>query len=100
MPSFFTKKQERLKSHQHKNGIVSAQNPSNIHNHESGIPLFLKSEVSSTLSSNIIQRQDEEEEDVQPKLTIGQPNDKYEQEADRVADEVMRMPEPNFQRSS
>ena len=30
----------------------------------------------------------------QVKLTIGQPGDKYEQEADRVADEVMRMPEP------
>jgi outer membrane protein OmpA-like peptidoglycan-associated protein len=31
--------------------------------------------------------------DIQPKLTIGQPNDKYEQEADRAADQVMRMPE-------
>ncbi len=30
---------------------------------------------------------------IQPKLTIGQPNDIYEQEADRVADQVMRMPE-------
>lgn len=29
---------------------------------------------------------------IQTKLKIGQPNDKYEQEADRVADEVMRMP--------
>ena len=29
---------------------------------------------------------------VHPKLTIGAPNDKYEQEADRVADQVMRMP--------
>jgi len=31
---------------------------------------------------------------IQAKLTIGQPNDKYEQEADRIADQVMRMPEP------
>jgi hypothetical protein len=31
---------------------------------------------------------------VQAKLRIGAPNDKFEQEADRVADEVMRMPEP------
>ncbi|MDB4582357.1 DUF4157 domain-containing protein [Draconibacterium sp.] len=31
---------------------------------------------------------------IQTKLTIGQPNDKYEQEADRVADRVMSMPEP------
>jgi hypothetical protein len=35
---------------------------------------------------------------LQPKLKIGQTNDKYEQEADRVADEVMRMPEPGLQR--
>jgi len=31
---------------------------------------------------------------LQAKLKIGQPNDIYEQEADRVADMVMRMPEP------
>ena len=36
----------------------------------------------------------------QPKLTIGQPNDVYEQEADRVADEVMRMTEPQLQQQS
>lgn len=35
---------------------------------------------------------------IQAKLTIGSPNDKYEQEADRVADEVMRMPDPRLQR--
>lgn len=33
---------------------------------------------------------------IQSKLKIGAPNDKYEQEADRVADQVMRMPEPRF----
>lgn len=31
---------------------------------------------------------------IQAKLKIGQPGDKCEQEADRVADQVMRMPEP------
>jgi hypothetical protein len=31
---------------------------------------------------------------VQAKLTISQPGDKYEQEADRVADRIMSMPEP------
>ena len=35
---------------------------------------------------------------IQTKLTIGQPNDKYEQEADRVAEQVMRMSEPKIQR--
>lgn len=34
---------------------------------------------------------------VQPKLKIGRPGDKYEQEADRVADNVMRMPNSQLQ---
>ena len=36
---------------------------------------------------------------IQPKLKIGQPNDKYEQEADRIAEQVMRMKDPEVQRS-
>jgi len=35
---------------------------------------------------------------IQAKLVVRQPGDIYEQEADRVADEVMRMPEPGVQR--
>ena len=35
---------------------------------------------------------------LQAKLSIGQFGDVYEQEADRVADAVMRMPEPGVQR--
>ena len=35
---------------------------------------------------------------IQAKLIVGQPGDKYEQEADRVADAVMRMPDPRVQR--
>jgi hypothetical protein len=37
---------------------------------------------------------------IQAKLAVGQPGDIYEQEADRVADEVMRMPEPEVQRQA
>lgn len=37
---------------------------------------------------------------IQPKLKIGAPNDKYEREADRVADMVMRMPGPRLQRQA
>lgn len=36
--------------------------------------------------------------DAQAKLTVGQPNDKYEQEADRVAGQVMAMPYDRLQR--
>lgn len=32
---------------------------------------------------------------IQPKLTVNTPNDRYEQEADAVADQVMRMPDPS-----
>ncbi len=35
---------------------------------------------------------------MQAKLNIGQPNDTYEREADRMADTVMRMPDPAVQR--
>jgi len=34
---------------------------------------------------------------LQPKLRMGQPNDRYEQEADRVADQIMGMPQPGSQ---
>jgi DNA segregation ATPase FtsK/SpoIIIE-like protein len=33
---------------------------------------------------------------IQTKLTVNQPGDKYEQEADRVAEQVMRMPDTGF----
>ncbi len=35
---------------------------------------------------------------LQPKLTVNQPGDRYEQEADRVAEQVMRMSAPQVQR--
>lgn len=49
-----------------------------------------------------LQRREEDEEQVvkglpegvQPKLSVGRPGDVFEQEADRVAERVMRMPEP------
>lgn len=37
---------------------------------------------------------------VQAKLQVGQPGDKYEQEADWVAEQVMRMPEPGNQQKT
>ena len=35
---------------------------------------------------------------IQTKLTVSKPGDEYEQEADRIADQVMGMPEPRIQR--
>ncbi len=39
------------------------------------------------------------EHTLQPKLTVNQPGDRYEQEADRVAEAVMRMPEAQLSRA-
>jgi len=44
------------------------------------------------------QRDPSESEAVQPKLKVGKPGDKYEREADQVADSVMRMPDHSVQR--
>jgi hypothetical protein len=41
-----------------------------------------------------------EELGIQTKLKISEPGDKYEQEADQIADEVMRMPEPSVSKLS
>ncbi|MEX0268913.1 hypothetical protein AB3R30_07215 [Leptolyngbyaceae cyanobacterium UHCC 1019] len=48
-----------------------------------GVPLFLQR--SSVSQTNAI---------LQPKLTVSEPGDIYEQEADRVAEQVMKMPSP------
>ena len=37
---------------------------------------------------------------IQTKLVIGAPDDEFEREADRIADEVMRMPDPRIQQAS
>jgi uncharacterized protein DUF4157 len=36
---------------------------------------------------------------LQTKLTVNTPGDRYEQEADRISEQVMRMPEPQLQRA-
>ncbi|MEM6433957.1 MAG: DUF4157 domain-containing protein, partial [Cyanobacteria bacterium P01_D01_bin.115] len=43
---------------------------------------------------------EEEETPIQAKLTIGQPGDKYEQEADQMATKVMAMPDSAVQREA
>lgn len=48
----------------------------------------------ATPSANGLQRIAFGPPPVQTKLRIGEPGDKYEQEADRIADQVMRMPQP------
>lgn len=61
-----------------------------------GVPLFLKS-VSTSFSNHHIQKTPDIKKEIKdtqifPKLTVGAADNEYEQEADQVADIVMRMP--------
>ena len=59
--------------------------------HRSKAPIQAHAKTNSAEIRNILQAPQ-----VQSKLKVNQPNDQYELEADKVADEVMRMPEnPN-----
>ena len=69
------------------------------HNRPFNTPIDHIMSLHQTLGNQAVQRLFESDF-IQGKLIIGKPNDKYEQEADRVADEVMRMPEPQVQRQS
>jgi len=62
-------------------GLASPASPRFAHDF-SQIPLHPKSPVN-----------------VQAKLTVGSPGDIYKQEADRVSEQVMRIPEPQLQRA-
>jgi hypothetical protein len=43
-------------------------------------------------------RCEQEGQQIQPKLTVSTPGDVFEREADHVADQIMRMPDPGLQR--
>src|SRR5882757_6010418 len=49
---------------------------------------------SSEVKTNNLSYKDGHRSFFQPKLTVNQPNDIYEQEADSMADRVMRMSDP------
>jgi outer membrane protein OmpA-like peptidoglycan-associated protein len=69
--------------------LISRSTPINAYHFSSRANLNLQSKPLSHFVQN---------SPIQAKLKVGQPNDKYEQEADRVADQVMSMPEPFVQR--
>ena len=78
MQTLLTKKPQETHSSQTKSaGSESSTSAGGGLQESPGLPLFL-----------------------QPKLAISQPDDPYEQEADRVAEQVMRMPDPASMRSS
>jgi hypothetical protein len=66
-------------------------------NNSSGSPADRVLQLQRTAGNQAVQRLMKSRA-LQAKLRIGQPNDIYEQEADRVAEQVMRMPDPILQR--
>ena len=63
-----------------------------------GIPAHAVIQLHQTIGNQAVQRL-LRSRTIQPKLAISQPGDIFEQEADRVADHVMRMPDPTIQRT-
>ncbi len=61
-------------------------------------PIQAKMDESIQLQSDDEKKEREELNLVQTKLRIGQPGDKYEQEADHVAEQITQMSEPHKQR--
>ena len=69
--------------------------PQSVAKHSSALP---KARVGPAFGNQTMQRLLEQRV-IQAKLKVSEPDDEYEREADRVADAVMRMPEPRIQRA-
>lgn len=77
---------------------MSSQNQTQLRvNRRSGSILTANHAVERHFTSQRGFSSEARREPIQTKLKIGEPGDKYEQEADRMADEVMRMPDPALQ---
>jgi Domain of unknown function (DUF4157) len=81
----------------------AVKEPSNTHQRQALVNRAVIQASRRSLSSGVLQRQTSCAcgggcPRCQTKLNISEPGDKYEEEADHIADEVMRMPEPSVQR--
>jgi hypothetical protein len=84
-------------------GRMSTQeiSPLNISSQPSGVirrELLYSGNILFVGSCPSCVQQEDSQQILHPQLVVGSPNDRYEQKADRVADQIMRMPEPRIQR--
>src|SRR5262245_24830216 len=85
--------------------VSASQARSNTPSSEPDLPSHPLLHLQRTIGNEAVQRMLQANAEpppaaaIQTKLTINQPGDKYEQEADRVSEQVMRMPEPQLQRA-
>ena len=68
-------------------------NHANLHNNQAGRATFFRKANEETFTGDVNSRSFFHPS-IQPKLTVSQPDDPYEKEADAVAENVMKMPEP------
>jgi len=67
---------------------------------QSGVPLFLRGAITATATQETVQRQAKEQNAAIEELTVAAPENEYEQEADRVSDQVLHIPESRVQRQA
>ena len=79
--------------------VSLSKKPNENHSKSIDSPAEQILQMQQTLGNHAVQRLIESGV-IQAKLKIGRPNDKYEQEADHIAERVIRMPEPQLQRQS
>lgn len=66
-----------------------------------GVPLFMQHDAAAFTKSPPIQRlvaTSGQEASIESNFAIGQPNDSYEQEAERIAEHIVQKREPGVQR--
>ena len=78
---------------------IASQAQKSNHNSSISSPIDQILSLQKTIGNQAVQRMMKSRA-IQAKLRISQPRDIYEQEADRVAEQVMRMPEPHVQRQT
>ena len=75
---------QRVQERSNANSVSSQRSPTPQYSHP---VLKLQQQIGNQAVQRLLKSRH-----IQAKLTIGAPNDKYEQEADRVADQVMHAP--------
>jgi hypothetical protein len=71
--------------------LVQVQRQEELENEVETLQTKLHAEQITSLVQRQVEEEEKEEEILQPKLTVGEPNDVYEQEADTLAKTVMGM---------
>ncbi|MDZ7268449.1 MAG: DUF4157 domain-containing protein [candidate division KSB1 bacterium] len=99
MVGFFSTRAAKEKSvRQTQRSLQNSKRQPADHGSESDV-MFLQRTIGNRAFGHMLNLSMSRFSRIQAKLAINQPGDRYEQEADRVAEQVMRMSEPQMQRT-